>query len=129
MAEIKLKPCPFCGEPAELDTRRSYRNITTGHLGDAIAIYCMRCVCDLSVCKADVPDIEPEQVAEMWNARAFPAPVDDLAMLVRQLAYSLRRAAPEHTLPDRAVALLRKHGLQGTVLREEIPSPAGRTQC
>lgn len=43
--------------------------------------------------------------------------VDDLAMLVAQLARALRRAAPEHELPARATDYLRREGLCGSPLR------------
>ena len=43
--------------------------------------------------------------------------VDDLAMLVRQLVHSLGKAAPDHTLPARAVDYLKRHGIQGSILR------------
>ena len=43
--------------------------------------------------------------------------IGDLSMLVRQLASSLRKAAPEHSLPDRAIDYLRRHNLQGSPLR------------
>ena len=43
---------------------------------------------------------------------------DDLAMLVRKLATSLRKAAPDHSLPARAIDYLKRKGLQGSILRE-----------
>ena len=64
-----LLPCPFCGEPAELDTQRAYRVITNGNMGDGIAVYCTACPADMMICRADVPDIQPEQVVELWNRR------------------------------------------------------------
>lgn len=45
--------------------------------------------------------------------------VDDLAALVRQLARSLSKAAPDHALPAKAVDYLRRKGLQGSPLRDE----------
>lgn len=42
---------------------------------------------------------------------------DDLAALVRQLVRSLREAAPQHDLPDKALDYLKRKGLQGTPLR------------
>ena len=32
----KLKPCPFCGAPAEMDTRRAYRDMATRRDDDVI---------------------------------------------------------------------------------------------
>lgn len=42
---------------------------------------------------------------------------DDLAALVRQLVRSLRKAAPQHALPDKALDYLKRKGLQGSPLR------------
>lgn len=68
-----MKPCPFCGGPAEIDTMQGYLNFSNGRMENAIAIYCTECGADISVCRGDVPDIQPEQVAEMWNKRALEA--------------------------------------------------------
>lgn len=68
--DIILKPCPFCGGEAEMDTRQGYLALGTGRLGNRIAVYCRSCNADMGVCVEDVPDIEPEQVADMWNRRA-----------------------------------------------------------
>jgi hypothetical protein len=46
------------------------------------------------------------------------ATVDDLAALVARLAHSLRQAAPDNDLPDKAVDYLRRKGLQGSPLRK-----------
>lgn len=43
--------------------------------------------------------------------------VDELAMLVRQLVHSLRKASPGNDLADRALDYLKRHGLAGTFLR------------
>lgn len=43
--------------------------------------------------------------------------VDELAMLVRRLVQSLRKAAPGNNLADGALDYLKRHGLAGTVLR------------
>ena len=42
---------------------------------------------------------------------------DDLTALVRQLVRSLRKAAPQHALPDKALDYLKRKGLQGSPLR------------
>lgn len=110
----KLKPCPFCGGVPEMDMLRGYRNITTGRMENAIAVYCTTCSADVSVCYGDVPDIQPEQVADMWNKRE----AGDLAALVAQLVRALRKAAPEHELPARALDYLQREGLTGSPLRE-----------
>ncbi len=111
----ELKRCPFCNGAAELDTMRGYRNISTGKMENAIAIYCLECGADISVCRGDVPDIEPEQLAEMWNKRNN---VGDLVSLVNRLAHSLRKAVPSHDLPEKALDYLQREGLIGSPLRE-----------
>lgn len=41
----------------------------------------------------------------------------DLSMLVRQLVQALRKVAPDHALPDKALEYLKRKGLQGSPLR------------
>lgn len=55
-----------------------------------------------------------------------PAPVDELAMLVRRLVQSLRKAAPDNDLADQALVYLKRYGFGGTFLRD-VPGdvPAG----
>ena len=65
----ELKPCPFCGGDAELDTMQPYRNFVSGQIESAVAVFCRDCSVQISVCVPDVPDITPEQVVEMWNRR------------------------------------------------------------
>ncbi len=69
-----LKPCPFCGGRAELDSRRGYRSLTTGNIESAVAIYCLQCSADMSICHRDRPGIDPSELAdelrEAWNKRA-----------------------------------------------------------
>lgn len=86
-----LKPCPFCGGAAELDTRQPYTYAKHGQPrhGSAVAVYCTECSVQISVCHEDVPDIAPEAVIEMWNARVAPrVPTNserEMAMLIRRL--------------------------------------------
>lgn len=72
---LELKPCPFCGGEAESDSQRGYRNMTTGRLEDAAAIYCTACSADMTWCYRDTPEIERDQVmsilVEQWNKRAL----------------------------------------------------------
>lgn len=68
--EPALCPCPFCGARAELDTAQQYRNITTGALELAVSVYCTGCSVNLTVCRVDVPNIEPSQLVAAWNQRA-----------------------------------------------------------
>lgn len=67
-----LKQCPFCGGVAELDTRQGYTYFSAGQYrhGSRIAVYCRDCPVDIGVCREDVPDVEPEYVIGLWNARS-----------------------------------------------------------
>jgi len=66
----KLKPCPFCGGQAELDSQQSFREFVSGKISRSVAVYCTKCSAEISVCIPDVPDVQPEQLADMWNQRA-----------------------------------------------------------
>lgn len=71
--------------------------------------------------------IEPLEQARAALAAAPQAPaasVDDLAQLVKQLAQALRKAAPNHVLPAKALDYLRRQGLQGSPLRAAPAAPA-----
>jgi hypothetical protein len=49
--------------------------------------------------------------------------IKDMSLLIARLAYSLKKAAPEHELPAKATAYLKKHDLIGSPLRgAEEPS-------
>lgn len=50
---------------------------------------------------------------------------DDLAALVRQLVRSLRKAAPDNELADKALDYLKRKGLQGSPLRHNIVDVPG----
>jgi hypothetical protein len=69
-----LRPCPFCGEPAETDDRRDYRNISTGKIGRAVAVYCTRCPADMTFCCEDATERHPDdlmaELLDNWNRRA-----------------------------------------------------------
>ena len=45
--------------------------------------------------------------------------IAELAMLVARLALSLRKAAPANELSEKAMDYLKRHGLQGRVLRAD----------
>ncbi|MBB1599526.1 hypothetical protein [Variovorax sp. UMC13] len=65
-----------------------------------------------------------------WMIDTPQASVDDLAALVRRLARSLRKAAPDNALPDQALDYLRRHGLEASILRATPPQatlPASET--
>lgn len=65
-----LKPCPFCGGDAELDTRKWFKS-GTGKIEEGIAVYCLQCPAEISIFMADVPDIDDETIASLWNARVI----------------------------------------------------------
>jgi len=73
MSELNLLPCPFCGEPAEMDTWQQYRNLVVGNIGRAFAIYCRACPVNMSLCREDMPELDTEDfvqlLTEKWNAR------------------------------------------------------------
>lgn len=90
----KLAPCPFCGGEAEMDTQRSYRALTSGKLGRAVAIYCLACDADMTLCWEDVPAMATDDMAalltENWNRRASPSP--DLSAENARLREVLKQA-------------------------------------
>ena len=70
----ELKPCPFCGGLAELDTSQAYRALSSGALGSRAAVYCTRCSAEVGFCYEDAPGTPREdivnQVVDDWNRRA-----------------------------------------------------------
>jgi hypothetical protein len=82
---IKPLPCPFCGEPAEIDLCRGYRS-PAGKLGNSVAVYCSTCSADMSLCEQDHPNYSRETLRDsllsMWNHRQETA---DLRLLVMAL--------------------------------------------
>ena len=84
----KIKNCPFCGAPADLDAVRTFRSLTSGNLERAIAVYCTSCTAEISVCVHDVPEITPEDVVSMWNDQPV---MDNMQLLLQRLAYRLDR--------------------------------------
>jgi hypothetical protein len=65
---------------------------------------------------------DPPELPDGWlceeEAEDLQRNVVDLAMLVAKLARALRKAAPEHDLPARAMDYLQREGLCGSPLRE-----------
>lgn len=67
----ELKPCPFCGGPAELDTKRPFRSLDSGDLMEAVAVYCHECSAEISECyylESEAEDLI-DSVIEAWNKR------------------------------------------------------------
>lgn len=68
-----LKRCAHCEGEAELDTMRAYCAVPSGRLGHAVAIYCLECGIETSVCREDHSGLDDEalvhMVTETWNRR------------------------------------------------------------
>lgn len=71
--QVELKPCPFCGEAAELDTRQGFRHYRTGEPMEKVSVYCISCSAEISHYPGDL-DCDREETAELciaaWNRRA-----------------------------------------------------------
>lgn len=69
---MKLKPCPFCGGEAEGDAMRGFIDYK-GRPSNAVAIYCLGCEAEFSLCYKDFPEHTPEMLmdilVERWNNR------------------------------------------------------------
>lgn len=91
MAE-ELKPCPFCGEDAEVDTRQAFRHYRTGEPLEQVAVFCTGCCANISWYPGDLNsdrDATEEFCITAWNTRPStpPAVSDDLVEeIVRALA-------------------------------------------
>lgn len=76
----ELLPCAHCGAPAESDWRQGYMGMD-GRLGNAAAIYCVRCGVQISFCYRDDPSQSEEQVQQwvtsVWNRRTPPIVGED----------------------------------------------------
>ena len=74
-AEQRLKPCPFCGECAELDVDQGYRALVGGEIGTAVAVYCTECAAYMGFCREDYPELTINELREIvvaeWNRRAL----------------------------------------------------------
>ena len=119
MTALELKPCPFCGEPAEIDTQQSYRNFMAGRLETGIAVYCVGCGAQTTLCRGDIPDLEPEMVVNLWNARHNLLPAPDLldalkAYVEKECDYMTRNnlGDPEkqHTVTQARAAIKKAEG-------------------
>lgn len=68
-------------------------------------------------------EMHPRDAVAVVEFRNFPlaelaTQLDDLAMLVRRLSYRVRKLDPGGKLADQASEYLKRHGLQGSPLRE-----------
>jgi hypothetical protein len=75
----ELKPCPFCGEDAELDTQQPYRSCGDGQWQTQVSIYCIghgECPAHMSICREDCPGVTTEHLVNdligKWNTRPVP---------------------------------------------------------
>lgn len=105
----ELKPCPFCGGLAELDTSQAYRALSSGALGSRAVVYCTRCSAEVGFCYEDAPGIPGEdivnQVVDDWNRRApspdmrevLPLDRETLGRMVREawVRWALTQPAPK----------------------------------
>ena len=117
MSNPTLKGCPACGTVPECDSKQAYRILSSGEMGEALAIYCPHCDVSLTVCKEDVPDMTMEALLHIWNNQPL---VDNMAALVKRLAYRLRKHDQNDELAKRAVAYLQEHGRFGSCLRSDV---------
>jgi hypothetical protein len=69
-----LEPCPFCGEPAEIDTMQAFRALVGGDVQKCVAIYCTVCTVQVQHCYKDHPgedrDALRDDLIAAWNRRA-----------------------------------------------------------
>lgn len=74
MNDNELKPCPFCGGDAEMNTHQHYRAINF-KLDTSVAIYCRSCSVTMALARLDNPDASTETLADVlvktWNTRNF----------------------------------------------------------
>ena len=46
-----------------------FRSFVSGEIERAVSAYCTGCTAEITICVPDAPDIQPDQVVEMWNTR------------------------------------------------------------
>lgn len=94
---MQLKPCPFCGCAAEIDTNQRVRNIDSAEMETAISVYCTVCTASVTVCRRDAPEIQPETVAATWNRRTpQPARIISGASVTLPGHYYMRNHSHAH---------------------------------
>ena len=77
MAEIKLKPCPFCGGQGKLETAGINNNYSF--------VKCKECGAGSRTFKISNEYCSDEKAAEAWNRR-----VDDVTEAIREFAEKLK---------------------------------------
>jgi len=69
-----LLPCPFCGREVESDKAQGYCRTRDGKMSIAVAIYCVPCNVQMTMCRDDYPDLVPDSMLKilrhLWNCRA-----------------------------------------------------------
>jgi len=76
----ELKPCPFCGGDAELDTSQHFRAFRDGEVLYQVAAYCTSCSASISHYPDDLGltrDHTTDIVVTAWNTRT---PIDNGAI-------------------------------------------------
>lgn len=77
-AGAPLLACPFCGGDAEADTLQGFRRMKDGNISTAVAIYCTKCTVQMSMCRDDFPEYQPDDLltilTDAWNCRQANAP-------------------------------------------------------
>jgi hypothetical protein len=125
---IVLLPCPFCGGAVTLErTTGSYEEMHGKR--EWWGVVCRNTRNRGGTCAVQIiPSASQEAAVARWNMRAPAAQdkadaarpsADDMAMMIRKLARRLKKTAPDSDLPARAMDYLRRHGLEGSPLREE----------
>lgn len=69
----EIKPCAHCGGTADSDRARGFINYE-GKQSNAVAIYCLDCSIEVSLCYGDFPDHTVDELyaecLRIWNRRA-----------------------------------------------------------
>lgn len=136
---VELKPCPFCGEPAEVDMLRGFRSLQGGRLHSGVSIYCSaQCHVELMLSRADLPEYDDDQLyailAENWNKRAAltaALPHMGVARELEQLAKNYLAASEACTGIDAISFRERSYGVEAAIRalsalasHEPAPEPA-----
>lgn len=97
----ELKPCPFCGGEAEMDTMQGYLILHSGELDNRSTIYCLDCDAEMGFCHADLDSWQIEAAIKnlitAWNTRASTEAAD---ALLREARAELNAADLGFGLPD-----------------------------